>query len=168
MSIFEVGPVRPAQYESLIDLLIELHVYYINPPTATREVVRDHLTRNLLADSPSLCLLVASSPDDEVVGFAALHLQYSLVEPSPETRRQCVLKELYVRNSSRGLGVGELLVRRAARFAVDNGCGRMDWNVKASNLRGIEFYESLGGFQVEDRLSYRLSSSSLEALAGVA
>jgi len=44
----------------------------------------------------------------------------------------------------------------------------MDWNVKSSNLRGIAFYRSLGGNPVEDRLSFRLSRSALEALAGVA
>jgi ribosomal protein S18 acetylase RimI-like enzyme len=168
MSAIDVAPIRPGQYESLVDLLLELHAYYIDPPTATRASVRAHLTENLLADSPSLCMLAASRKDDEVLGFAALHLQYSLVEPSPDTRRQCVLKELYVRSSTRSLGVGELLVRGAARFAIDNGCGRMDWNVKASNLRGIDFYKSLGGSQVQDRLSFRLSRKDLEALASVA
>jgi hypothetical protein len=44
----------------------------------------------------------------------------------------------------------------------------MDWNVKASNLRGISFYESLAAFQVEDRLSFRFSHANLEALASAA
>lgn len=168
MTTFEVAPLLPAQHESFIDLLLELHAYYIDPPTATREDVHLHLTENLLADSASVCLLAASNSQREVVGFAALLLQYSLVEPAGDARRQCVLKELYVRSAARGLGVGALLVRRAARFAVDNGCGRMDWNVKSSNLRGIDFYKSLGGTQVEDRLSFRLSRAALDTLARVA
>ena len=41
----------------------------------------------------------------------------------------------------------------------------MDWNVRASNLSGISFYNSLGGQRVEERLSYRLSRQPLERLA---
>lgn len=149
MSPFTVAPVKPTQYESLVDLLFELHTYYNDPPTATREDVRAHLLTNLLADSPSLCLLTASNNSDEVVGFAALHLQYSLVEPSPGARRQCVLKELFVSSANRGFGIGELLVRHAARFTVDHGCARMDWNVKASNLGASTFTSRLAVVRLE-------------------
>ncbi len=88
----------------------------------------------------------------------------SLVEPGPAQRRQCLLKELYVRSSARSQGVGRALVGWAARFAVANGCGRMDWNVKASNLRGIAFYEALGAARVEDRLSFRLTATGMAQL----
>jgi ribosomal protein S18 acetylase RimI-like enzyme len=53
-----------------------------------------------------------------------------------------------------------------ARYAVEHGCSRIDWPVKASNVRAISFYESLGAKLVDDRLSYRLSQPSLGALAG--
>ncbi|MBN8749319.1 MAG: hypothetical protein J0I65_17645 [Variovorax sp.] len=43
-----------------------------------------------------------------------------------------------------------------ARHAADQGCHRIDWPVKATNLRGIAFYEGLGARRVADRLSYRL------------
>jgi GNAT superfamily N-acetyltransferase len=88
------------------------------------------------------------------------------VEPDPQNRKQCLLKELFVRSACRGAGVGKLLMQRSADYAVRSGCGRMDWNVKASNLRGIRFYDSLGGRLVEDRLSFRLSAEALVRLAG--
>lgn len=163
-----VTPAAPVHHDSLVELLLELHAHHVDPPTATREAVRSHLMQNLLAGAPSLCLLVASNEAHEVLGLAALVLLYSLVEPTAAARRQCVLKELYVRSTHRSAGIGRLLVQGAARFAVDNGCGRMDWNVKASNLAGIRFYKSLGGVQVEDRLSYRLTRTQLEALSRVA
>ena len=52
-----------------------------------------------------------------------------------------------------------------ARHALENGCSRMDWPVQASNVRGISFYESIGGEPVVERLSYRLSESSMSQLA---
>jgi ribosomal protein S18 acetylase RimI-like enzyme len=53
----------------------------------------------------------------------------------------------------------------AARYAFENGCRRIDWPVKASNARGIAFYESLGAERVVDRLSYRLSEPCVGQLA---
>jgi hypothetical protein len=53
-----------------------------------------------------------------------------------------------------------------AQYALAHGCCRIDWPVKASNARGIAFYESLGARQVIERLSYRLSEPQLSELAG--
>jgi ribosomal protein S18 acetylase RimI-like enzyme len=159
------GIVGPHQLESLAGLLFELHAHYNEPPTATPAEVRTHLVERLLQAHSGLTLIVAFEADDVVLGFAALSLLHSLVEPGPADRRQCLLKELYVRSSARGRGIGRALVRSAARHAVDNGCGRMDWNVKAGNLRGIGFYEGLGGARVQDRLSYRLDRAGLLRLA---
>ena len=159
-----IKPVSPDLHESLLALLIELHAFYNQPPTASPEEIRAHLLENLLLQA-GLCLPVAVDENDQVLGFAALVLMHSLVDASPVHRRQCLLKELYVRSTYRGAGVGKRLMQWSADYAVRSGCGRMDWNVRASNLRGITFYNSLGGHLVEDRLSFRLSSQALEQLA---
>jgi GNAT superfamily N-acetyltransferase len=159
-----VNPVRPDQYDSLVELLTELHAFYTDPPTASTDEIRDHLIQNLVPQV-GLCLPVACDENNHVQGFAALVFMHSLVEPGPESRKQCLLKELYVRSDRRSDGVGRILMQWAAEYAVRSGCGRMDWNVKAANLRGIRFYESLGGRQVEDRLSFRLSGEALARLA---
>lgn len=52
-----------------------------------------------------------------------------------------------------------------ANYAVENGCHRIDWPVKAANARGIAFYKALAAVQVEDRLSFRLVEPQLSALA---
>jgi ribosomal protein S18 acetylase RimI-like enzyme len=160
----EVKAVSPDEHESLVALLTELHAFYNQPPTASPDAIRSHLFENLLQQS-GLCLLVAVDEQHQVLGFAALLLMYSLVEPDPHNRKQCLLKELFVRSACRGAGVGKLLMQRSADYAVRSGCGRTDWNVKASNLRGIRFYDSLGGRLVEDRLSFRLSAEALVRLA---
>ena len=163
-----IKPLSPELYESLASLLTELHCYYTDPPTASREDIRSHLLENLLPQN-GLCLPVAVDENNQVVGFAALVLMHSLVDPGAQGRRQCLLKELYVSSNCRSKGVGRQLVQWAAVFAIRAGCGRMDWNVKASNKRGINFYKALGGQLVEDRLSFRLSAESLSWLAqGVA
>lgn len=156
--------VSPYLHESFVTLLMELHAFYNQPPTASPEEIRAHLRENLL-EQAGLCLPVAVDENDQVLGFAALVLMHSLVDASPAHRRQCLLKELYVRSTCRGAGVGKRLMQWSAEYAIRQGCGRMDWNVRASNLSGISFYNSLGGQRVEERLSYRLSRQPLERLA---
>lgn len=162
-----IAPVSPGQQASLVELMLELHAHYTSPPTATHEAVRVHLEQHLLPD-PQLCLAVAADAAHQVVGMAALVFMHSLVEPGPSGRRQCLLKELYVRADQRGAGVGARLVRWSALEAIRRGCGRMDWHVKASNARGIAFYTAMGGVPVPDRLSYSLPRVTLEHLAGPA
>lgn len=159
--------VSAAQHESLADLLCELHAHYNEGSPAPREAVRAYLAECLLAADSPLRIVVAVDDRDhgQVLGFAAIFLTYSLVEFAPEKRRQCALKELYVLSSRRGLGVGGALMAWVARYAVQHGCARLDWPVKATNTRGIAFYESLGARQVADRLSYRLQEPGLSALA---
>ena len=157
--------VTAEQHESLVDLLCELYAYYNQTSAVSREVVRAHLLENLLAANSALRLIVAFRDNHEVVGFAAIAPIYSLVDPTPENRRQCLLKELYVCSSARGQGIGKALMAWVARFATESGCCRIDWQVKASNHDGISFYESLGADHVAERLSYRLSGSNLDRLA---
>ncbi len=158
--------VSARHHESLVDLMCELHAHYHQPSEITRKVVRAHLLENLLAVDSPLRLVVASRENRGVVGFAAIALLYSLVEPTPDKHRQCLLKELFVRSSERGQGVGKALMAWIARYAVNKGCCRIDWPVQASNDNGISLYESLGAKRVAERLSYRLSGSSLLQLAG--
>lgn len=159
--------VSEAQHESLIDLLSELHAYYDDGATVPRETVREHLLGNLLSAGSPHRLVVASDDDGTVIGLAAITLVHSLVDFAPAQRRHCQLKELYVRSSRRSRGAGRALMAWVAGYAVEHGCCRIDWPVKASNARGISFYESLGAQRVIERLSYRLSEPELSRLAPV-
>ncbi|WP_255593365.1 N-acetyltransferase [Acidovorax sp. sic0104] len=158
----------PPQHESLVDLLCELNAYYRLPgdpqPAATRDAVRAHLHGRLLAAGSPLYLAVAARADGTLAGLAAVVLLHSLVDPGADSGGQCLIKELFVSERARGEGVGRALMAWAARFALEHGCARMDWNVKASNQRGIAFYERLGAGLVADRLSYRLGHAGMQEL----
>jgi GNAT superfamily N-acetyltransferase len=163
-----VDLLTPSQHDSLVDLLCELHAYYNDGAFVAPDMVRSHLIDNLLGQDSPLRLVVAHEGAGQVLGLAAISLTYSLVEPTPELRRHCQLKELYVRASQRSRGVGQAIMSWVARYALDNGCARIDWPVKASNARGIVFYQALGAQQVIERLSFRLSQPGLGELAKAA
>jgi GNAT superfamily N-acetyltransferase len=160
-----VALVAEPQYESLAELLCEVHTYYNEGSHVPLEMVRSHLVENLLGSDSPLRLVVAYEGTGRVLGFAAISLTYSLVEPTPEQRRHCQLKELYVRSSERSRGVGKAIMAWLAQYAAENGCRRIDWPVKATNARGISFYLGLGAQQVVERLSFRLTEPSLSELA---
>ena len=161
----KVQLLREDQHDSMIDLLAEIHAYYTDGETISHEVIREHLLKNLLSPNSPHQLVVCSRDDGVAIGFAAITLVYSLVDFTPEKRKHLQLKELYVRSSMRSKGAGRSLMSWVARHAAENSCHRIDWPVKASNAKGIAFYESLGAQQLVERLSFRLSKPELSELA---
>ncbi len=157
--------VVPDLHEALVDLMHEMCVFYSEEAPASRDDVRSNLFDNLLAPDSPVRIVVASDAQGEVVGLAAIALFHSLVDPAPQRRGQLLLKELYVRQSHQGLGVGRALMSWIARHALERGCARMDWNVSASNRRALAFYRSLGALHVAGRLNFRLGGEFMARLA---
>ena len=149
----------------MIGLLAEIHAYYNDGAVISHEIIREHLLGNLLSPISPHRLAVFSHDDGFVAGFAAITFVYSLVDFTPEKRKHCQLKELYVRSSMRSNGIGHALMSWVARHAMENGCHRIDWPVKAANAKVIAFYKSIGAEQVVDRLSFRLSEPEVGILA---
>ena len=124
----EVGLLTPAQQEQMVDLLLALHDHYHPGRVLVRALVRNHLFDHLCGPHSQIRLVTAEL-GGELLGFAAIYLVYSLVEPEPAHQRQCVLKELFVSPHHRSQGIGQALMQWVARYALDNGCGRIDWSV---------------------------------------
>ncbi|MFY0100128.1 GNAT family N-acetyltransferase, partial [Acinetobacter baumannii] len=63
------------------------------------------------------------------VGLAA----FAVIHPGRRLKGLIFLKDLFVAPEARGLGTGEALMRFLARFAVDNGIGRIDLTAEPHN-----------------------------------
>ncbi|MBC7663375.1 MAG: GNAT family N-acetyltransferase [Caulobacter sp.] len=161
----QIDLVRDGPQDSLVDLMHEMCVFYSDDAPASREDVRSNLLDNLLAPGSALRLAVATDAAGQAVGLAAVALFHSLVDPAPQRRGQLLLKELYVRKSHQGQGIGKALMAWVARHALEHGCARIDWHVSASNRPGLAFYRSLGSLHVAGRLSFRLGGEYLARLA---
>lgn len=75
------------------------------------------------------------------------------------------LEDLYVTPALRQRGIGKALLAQLARIAVDEGCGRLEWDVLHWNEPAIAVYHRLGArMQTEWRIM-RLSGEPLHALA---
>ena len=64
--------------------------------------------------------------------------------------RACYIVDLYVRQDSRGRGLGRLLMNAVRELARHEGLSRLSWSVHKNNASAIRFYESLGARCVSD------------------
>ncbi len=55
------------------------------------------------------------------------------------------LEDLFVRPSFRAHGIGKASLAHLAKIAVEENCGRFQWQVLHWNTLAIEFYRSPGG-----------------------
>ncbi len=94
-----------------------------------------------LSECPQFTALVAMDANGSALGMAVYHLIPYTYDLAPDM----ILKELFVAESSRGLGVGEALMGRLIKEAKRRGCRRIKWLVLTENVRAKSFYTRLGG-----------------------
>lgn len=75
------------------------------------------------------------------------------------------LEDLFVRPAFRRLGLARSLLSTLAHECVVNGYTRLTWAVLDWNVNAIGLYDSVGGRQQNDWITYRVSGGELSALA---
>ena len=156
-----LGDVRVAT-RSDVDAIHALIVALATYERAAHEVIATaaDLERALFCESPRVFALVAEL-ESEVVGFALWFHTYSTWVGRPGIW----LEDLFVLPEHRGHGLGKALLVELARLCVDNGWGRLEWNVLDWNEPALGFYRSLGALPLDEWTMQRLSGESLRALA---
>ncbi|WP_416762631.1 GNAT family N-acetyltransferase [Roseateles sp. So40a] len=114
---------HPEDFESLLDVFVDMSVHYNGTNAPPRDVIERNLRDRILGPDSDVRLVVAIE-DGVVQGVAAISLLY----PAPKERGQLFMKELYVHSDHRGSKVGEQLMRWIARHAIEQGCVRFDWS----------------------------------------
>jgi len=133
-----------AEYERLLDQAV-----------ATPE----DLQRDGFSSEPKFYVEIAVW-SGEPAGFALWFYNYSTFQGKPGI----YLEDLYVRPQFRKKGIGKALLVHLASVAVDQGCGRYQWQVLDWNTPSIDFYESLGAKVMKEWLTMRVSGESLQRL----
>lgn len=168
-----IRPAHPADVPTLLQFVRELAAYEraLEEVSATEaDLLRDgfaltpegaHLPtpvrfRALLAEWREK---PGSAP--QPAGFALYFWSYSTWLAHHGIR----LEDLYVTPALRGRGIGKALLARLARIAVQEGCGRLEWDVLTWNEPAIAVYRRLGADTKDDWHVMRLSGDALQALA---
>lgn len=138
--------------------LVQALAVFERAPDAVKATPEDFL-REGFGETPSFRCLLAEV-DGRPAGFALWFYNFS----TWEGRRGIYLEDIFVQEWARGLGLGERLMRRLARIALDQGCARLDlWVLHWNPAR--RFYERLGMRHMEEWLPYRITGEALARLA---
>jgi GNAT superfamily N-acetyltransferase len=145
----------------ILEFIHELAEYEKAPEQAVATAA--DLRRDGFAGPPKFRVLIAEWQGNPA-GFALFFYHYSTWVGRPTL----FLEDLFVRPAFRGQGIGKALLLRLAKMAVDEGCGRFEWQVLDWNTPALKFYESLGAKRLNEWLTLRLSGEELGALAAQA
>jgi GNAT superfamily N-acetyltransferase len=148
-----------ADIPELLPLMRELAIFekYDKAFAITEDVLRE---QGFGRSPPAFHCLVAEN-GTELAGLAV----YYFVPFTYRAKPNLVIKELYVAESKRSQGVGELLMKAIAKEADKAGCAMMKWWVAKWNERGIAFYERLGAQIDPDWHEFQLSEEAIRRLA---
>jgi GNAT superfamily N-acetyltransferase len=129
------------------------------------QVTPEKLRPHLFGERPVVEALVAESAGEaggDVVGFALFFTNFSTFLAQPGL----YLEDLYVQPSQRGRGVGEALLSRVGRIAVERDYGRFEWSVLDWNANAIRFYEKMGATVMPDWRICRVTGEALQRFRG--
>lgn len=153
--------IRPATVEDIPEILAlirELAAYERDPLAV--EATETDLLREGFGPTPRFYTLMAEV-SGEIAGFALYFFNFS----TWKGRSGIHLEDLFVRPQFRGLSIGKKLLSSVAEAAIQNGCGRLQWDVLAWNQPAIDFYEGLGAKFLNEWRIMRVTDEALSALA---
>ncbi|PYC22730.1 GNAT family N-acetyltransferase [Aquipseudomonas alcaligenes] len=107
------------------------------------------------------CRIFVADADGELHGYAVALLVPFTYDLRPTVR----LKELYVTAHWRSQNLGRQLLGALVQWGLEQGAGRLHWDVLAGNSRAEAFYQRLGGRRVEKWIAYAMDDAALQALA---
>jgi GNAT superfamily N-acetyltransferase len=142
----------------IVQLVRELAEYEREPEKAV--ATEEDIRRDGFSCNPKFRVLIAEW-DGEAAGFALFFYNYS----TWLGRAGLYLEDLFVRPSFRGKGIGKALLTRLARIAVEEGCGRFEWQVLNWNIPALEFYKALGACVMDEWSTMRVTGEPLRKLA---
>ena len=144
----------------ILEFIRELAEYERAPEQAV--ATEEDMRRDGFVGNPKFRVLIAEW-ESQPAGFALFLYHYSTWMGRPTL----FLEDLFVRPRFRGKGIGKALLLHLAKAAVDEGCGRFEWQVLDWNAPAIEFYRSLGAKVMKEWLTMRVSGEELRRLAGL-
>lgn len=133
-----------AEYEKMLDEVV-----------ATEDALKEWLFNKKIAE------VLFALADGTEVGFALYFHNYSTFLG----RAGIYIEDLYVKPEYRGCGYGKLILKKLAKIATEQKCGRLEWCCLDWNKPSINFYLSLGAVRMNDWTVFRIAGETLKALA---
>ena len=140
---FEMRPAEARDQESILKLMPMLADFDVpgdrNPDDlwmSDADLVREHFSQA----APKTRLIVVSSGDDLVLGFALISIGEEPLSHAPNAH----LEAIVVAPEGRGMGLGRRLMAATERVARDEGVRSVTLHALSKNRRARNLNESLG------------------------
>jgi GNAT superfamily N-acetyltransferase len=156
--MIEIRPATLQDVSLIVEFIRELAAYERAPHEAI--VTEDDIRHDGFAGEPKFRVLIAEW-EGEPAAFALFFRTYS----TWMGRAGLYLEDLFVRPSFRKRGIGRQMLRYLAKLAVEEGCGRFEWNVLDWNTPAIDFYHSLGARPLTEWIRFRITGEPMKKLA---
>ena len=157
---YKIRPAELGDVPEIFVLIKELADYerLLDEVVATEELLEE----TLFGKNSNVEVLLAYNVS-QVLGFALYFRTFSTFLGRPGI----YLEDLFVREFARGKGIGEALLRRLAKCALEMEGGRLEWEVLDWNEPAISFYKKMGAVPLNEWTSFRVSGKNLKELAGL-
>ncbi|SRR5258706_13608778 len=101
----------------------------------------------------------AAENENEIIGLSLYYYRYSTWKG-----KRLYLEDIIVTEKERGKGIGKLLFERTMKFALEQNCTGMMWQVLNWNEPAINFYKKYKAKLDDEWLNGHLESEEIRAL----
>jgi GNAT superfamily N-acetyltransferase len=157
----QIRRARPGDEADIVAMIHELAEFEQAPQECT--VTEDQITAALFTDDALACCHVAEV-DGATAAMALWFRNFSTWDGVAGIH----LEDLFVHKAFRRRGLARALLATLARECVERGYSRLGWAVLDWNVDAIALYDAVGGRQMSEWITYRVSGPELSALAALA
>jgi ribosomal protein S18 acetylase RimI-like enzyme len=144
---FTIRPAQEKDIESVVELCA-MHAAY-EKSEYDRTGKASKLRHAIFKAHPSLFCFVVEQ-DGNVVGYSTVTKEFSTWDAEYYLHMDC----LYLLESTRGAGLGSLLINTLKEFAGLHSCTHIQWQTPVDNISGIRFYEKQGAVSKDKKRFY--------------
>jgi GNAT superfamily N-acetyltransferase len=151
-------PAKIGEVEILYKMVREL-AHYEREDIATLTLTKENLRCFGFSENPIFHTEFAEY-EGKVIGYALYFYAFAASQGLPIL----YLEDLYVQPEYRDKGMGKLLLKQLAKYAIQKNCCRLEWHVFSWNTSAVKFYQKLGGRFRNDLIQTRLAKEDLQKL----
>ncbi|CAM1359650.1 GNAT family acetyltransferase [Tenacibaculum litopenaei] len=156
---FQIRPGKASDARAILDLIIELAVFEKLPNEV--ELTEADLLRDGFSDQPKFKTFVAEEADGTIIGMTLFYERYSTWKG-----KIIHLEDLMVTQQKRGVGAGKALYTAVLKYAYEQGCKRVSWEVLDWNTSAINFYKSTGANVLDGWQVVQMNEKNLVEFVG--
>ena len=160
MTKFTIHLYEDRYFETTCWLFNSVSEFYQIGELPTLAQTREYVQNQVLGNDSDVKIALAIEAN-KAIGAATFSVMY----PSPKSKAQLYIKELFIDAAHRNRGAGRALMKFVARYALDHGCNRMDWSAEKTNPTAVEFYNAIGAKPLSYKIYYRIADEDLESFA---